>query len=635
MALAACGALWYGRGDGPEDTAQTPEGSRRQNDLFIWPRVEVEVDETVDTDAARDALEAARYALAPATRAPEAPELTSRPSFGALTELSRRGSSINIEIDTDDIILKGRKTQIFMITLTMAVLETSDRTLLAASSASSVIIFACGVYLQAGGGVRGAIGAFVILAIASVAFERFLRTAQDIEAMDDFGRKYEEVRTNRLGGLEDASLGPASFSPEAPLLQPAEYADEPTTVESLIARAEQLKEQFGTQVMTPLRGRASENEAHGPNVKSAERANEKVRLEYDNDPRKLKDVLRCSVICATMAALTSSWEELELLQEQKVLEIVQVKNRFRSGAAPGGYMDVNVSVLFHGLVCEVQLHIQDFFELKATAHSCYDLCRSLGVRSAPAAPVLSRRDHTPCAISRAQLAGALKPPRTLTTDSKWHSLPIAIQAAVITLLFLTSGLAVCMACMYPICGIWYEMLPELWAKPRWFRILCCLAAMVPYSCLATITTSELIQNLGSKMLCTLLAATVCTCAVGGWATNLSWLAQILFGAYMLHFAAAFGLVRFGATHKRAQSRVALLCKFALRRASLLTLESVRFAHRRRQVPGHSRLALRAQDRSARGYDHGAANTVQASDSREGRDDGGRDSSVAGRLRPVV
>ena len=90
-----------------------------------------------------------------------------------------------------------------------------------------------------------------------------------------------------------------------------------------------------------LRGRASENEAHGPNVKSAERANEKVRLEYDNDPRKLKDVLRCSVICATMAALTSSWEELELLQEQKVLEIVQVKNRFRSGAAPGGYMDVN------------------------------------------------------------------------------------------------------------------------------------------------------------------------------------------------------------------------------------------------------------------------------------------------------
>ena len=140
-----------------------------------------------------------------------------------------------------------------------------------------------------------------------------------------------------------------------------------------------------------------------------------------------------------------------------------------------------------------------------------------------------------------------------------HSLPIGIQAAVIALLFLTSGLAVCMACMYPICGIWYEMLPELWAKPRWFRILCCLAAMVPYSCLATITTSELIQNLGSKMLCTLLAATVCTCAVGGWATNLSWLAQILFGAYMLHFAAAFGLVRFGATHKQAQSRVALLC----------------------------------------------------------------------------
>ena len=37
-----------------------------------------------------------------------------------------------------------------------------------------------------------------------------------------------------------------------------------------------------------------------------------------------------------------------------VLATPQVKNRFCSGAAPGGYMDVNVNVLFRGLVCEIQ-----------------------------------------------------------------------------------------------------------------------------------------------------------------------------------------------------------------------------------------------------------------------------------------
>jgi len=69
----------------------------------------------------------------------------------------------------------------------------------------------------------------------------------------------------------------------------------------------------------------------------------------------------------------------------------QIKNRFRGGEAPGGYRDVNVSVMYRGLVCEVQarsrararacaggsltaglparaqLHISAFFELKEGA----------------------------------------------------------------------------------------------------------------------------------------------------------------------------------------------------------------------------------------------------------------------------
>ena len=88
----------------------------------------------------------------------------------------------------------------------------------------------------------------------------------------------------------------------------------------------------------------------------------------------------------------------------------QIKNRFRGGEAPGGYRDVNVSVMYRGLVCEVQarsrararacaggsltaglparaqLHISAFFELKEGAHSCYGICRELGLAGEVADP---------------------------------------------------------------------------------------------------------------------------------------------------------------------------------------------------------------------------------------------------------
>ena len=40
---------------------------------------------------------------------------------------------------------------------------------------------------------------------------------------------------------------------------------------------------------------------------------------------------------------------------------------------------MNVNVLFHGLVCEVQIHLGDYLALKEGAHPAYELCRSLGL----------------------------------------------------------------------------------------------------------------------------------------------------------------------------------------------------------------------------------------------------------------
>ena len=62
-----------------------------------------------------------------------------------------------------------------------------------------------------------------------------------------------------------------------------------------------------------------------------------------------------------------------------IVAVAQVKNRYRSGAMVTGYMDVNVTVVFRGLVCEIQMHVRSFFELKAGQHPCYEACRSLGL----------------------------------------------------------------------------------------------------------------------------------------------------------------------------------------------------------------------------------------------------------------
>ena len=69
-------------------------------------------------------------------------------------------------------------------------------------------------------------------------------------------------------------------------------------------QAEELVEAFRVEVLDVVAySESAENEKHGPGVKGVVRSREKARLEYGGDARQLKDVLRCSIICVTMAAL--------------------------------------------------------------------------------------------------------------------------------------------------------------------------------------------------------------------------------------------------------------------------------------------------------------------------------------------
>jgi hypothetical protein len=46
---------------------------------------------------------------------------------------------------------------------------------------------------------------------------------------------------------------------------------------------------------------------------------------------------------------------------------------------PGGYRDINMNVRFEGMICEIQVHTAGHYALKGEQHTCYELCRSVGL----------------------------------------------------------------------------------------------------------------------------------------------------------------------------------------------------------------------------------------------------------------
>ena len=238
---------------------------------------------------------------------------------------SRRSTSMSF--NKRHAITLSRKVQVLLITATMAFLEVEDRNLLAVLSASSALICTCGVYVFAGGGALGAVCAAIVFVFACVALWVLRATSKVIEEMDQHGDKFETARRSTLDRFKGGALGPEPFSVGAELLR---QPDEAATVDSLIARAEELEEGFRTELLVVVAG--PQNEALGPNIKTAARAAEKVRMDYDNDARQLKDALRCSVVCETMITLSQCFARLRGLEDQGIVKILQVRRHARETA---------------------------------------------------------------------------------------------------------------------------------------------------------------------------------------------------------------------------------------------------------------------------------------------------------------
>eukprot|EP00301_Raphidiophrys_heterophryoidea_P027423 c9650_g1_i1.p1 GENE.c9650_g1_i1~~c9650_g1_i1.p1 ORF type:complete len:936 (+),score=230.98 c9650_g1_i1:67-2874(+) len=140
-------------------------------------------------------------------------------------------------------------------------------------------------------------------------------------------------------------------------------------------------------------------------LKSVERSMEKTVEEYDGDFSMLLDLARGSVVCSTVreavlvvkvigemmnsdTAVVSNRNTLS--RDSKAggltLEVLRIKNRlneqFPAATESGGYRDILMNVRLGkaggGHVCELQIHVKGFLELKhAGGHESYSVARSL------------------------------------------------------------------------------------------------------------------------------------------------------------------------------------------------------------------------------------------------------------------
>ncbi|CAM9503560.1 unnamed protein product [Ectocarpus fasciculatus] len=109
-------------------------------------------------------------------------------------------------------------------------------------------------------------------------------------------------------------------------------------------------------------------------VKSRESSQRKAGKCYNGDVRRLTDMARVSVICDKPEDLERAY--MRIINN---CEVRRVKNSFIADWSPGGYRDVKVSVMVDEHICEIQLHLSDFFSLKAGQHTVYKWARDLDV----------------------------------------------------------------------------------------------------------------------------------------------------------------------------------------------------------------------------------------------------------------
>mmetsp|Transcript_34610 Transcript_34610/g.80223 ORF Transcript_34610/g.80223 Transcript_34610/m.80223 type:complete len:207 (+) Transcript_34610:770-1390(+) len=176
---------------------------------------------------------------------------------------------------------------------------------------------------------------------------------------------------DELAALRDAWAEVMGAAVDEPKRQPESFG----SVEALFNGCDLLNE----LLLVKLR---AIYEAHGgvfhrANVKSEDRALQKVYRSYGGDWRRLTDLNRCALAFGSFGQIAACLRVIGAHPEIMLLKTSQGKMRFDDeydASKSGRYRDVQISVRIdtawtreHGLdkvLCEVQLHHAEFYERK-------------------------------------------------------------------------------------------------------------------------------------------------------------------------------------------------------------------------------------------------------------------------------
>eukprot|EP01083_Nonionella_stella_P307433 1080443_1 len=96
--------------------------------------------------------------------------------------------------------------------------------------------------------------------------------------------------------------------------------------------------------------------------------------------RYLTDILRCSIKFVDFENLYRAFQYIHEEMKDK-LEILRVKDTFNSPSEPNGYRHLMINVLvkgedvLEGIICEIQLHHETFYDAKRVSHRMYKKTR--------------------------------------------------------------------------------------------------------------------------------------------------------------------------------------------------------------------------------------------------------------------
>ena len=109
-------------------------------------------------------------------------------------------------------------------------------------------------------------------------------------------------------------------------------------------------------------------------LKGSERAVEKITKSYNNDPSKIKDLLRTTIEINSLKDVTSAVEHIKM----NYGEPVKLRNLLDPGTESlggSGYRDINMVVEINGSYAEIQVNLPAMLEAKEQGHKHYEVVR--------------------------------------------------------------------------------------------------------------------------------------------------------------------------------------------------------------------------------------------------------------------